>query len=184
MSPKNRNTLIVLGLSLAIIFGVGFGYWKYFGETARQEIAALETDTKNMEKRLEEAKIRAQQLSKIEEEMHGLQIEVAAMERQLPKDRELPNLIRVFSNRAEAFGLTINSFAPDTMSAKGLYDEIPYKVSVSASFHGIGQFLTAMGKGERLFAARDISFQGAPNRSDPTKTVTATFTLVAFKYHE
>ncbi len=116
--------------------------------------------------------------------MAALQIEVAELEKLLPKTRELPSLLRVFTHRAEANGLTLTSFRPARPVAKGLYDEIPYDISVVSSLHGIGHFLTAMGKGDRLFAARNLALTATSSKVDPSKSVNATFTLVAFKYHE
>jgi len=65
-----------------------------------------------------------------------------------------------------------------------LYDEVPYDLAMTSSLHAIGHFLTAMGKGDRLFAARNVTMTASGSKTDPTKTVNATFTLVAFKYHE
>ncbi len=90
----------------------------------------------------------------------------------------------MFTHRAEANGLTLTSLRPSRPVPKGLYDEVPYDISVTSSLHGIGHFLTSMGKGERLFATRNLALTGIASKTDPTKTVNATFTLVAFKYHE
>jgi type IV pilus assembly protein PilO len=128
------------------------------------------------------AKDRAQQLSKMQQEMAGLQVDVAQLEKQLPKDRELPALIRTLIHRAESYGVILGSLSPGKPVSKGLYDEIPYNVSLTASFHSLGHFLTSMGKGDRLFAARNLALSPAAAK-EPSKTVNATFQLIAFKYH-
>jgi Tfp pilus assembly protein PilO len=138
----------------------------------------------DLNQKLTAARARAGQLSKIQAEMAGLQVEVAQLEKQLPKNRELPSLIRVFTHRAEAYGLSLSSFAPGKAVSKGLYDEIPYVVALTTSFHSLARFVTALGKGERLFATRNLALTQASAKTDPSKTVNATFTLVAFKYHE
>ena len=45
--------------------------------------------------------------------------------------------------------------------SKELYDEIPYNVTMTSSFHSLGHFLTALGKGDRLFAARNLALSPA-----------------------
>ncbi len=90
----------------------------------------------------------------------------------------------MFTHRAEANGLQLSSFRPARPVPKGLYDEVPYDITATSSLNGIGHFLTAMGKGERLFAARNLTMTANSSKADPSKTVNATFTLVAFKYHE
>lgn len=184
MTPlKNRN-LVILVAGLVGMIGVWYGAQT---QLIKPIAVQSEQDAKTLSelrRKLDTAKARAGQLNQIQMEMAGLQVEVAQLEKQLPKGRELPSLIRVLTHRAEANGVQINSFSPNKMVAKGLYDEIPYMMNVQTSFHNLGHFLTAMGKGERLFAARNLALTSSSRASDPSKTVGATFTLIAFKYHE
>jgi type IV pilus assembly protein PilO len=183
MPLKNRNLSILVG-SIALVCAVIYIYWSFVYSPLEKTMVVARKNVEDLTDKLVKAKARAGQLAKIQSEMASLQLDVAQLEKQLPKDRELPSLIRVFTHRAEAYGLTLASFAPGKPVPKGLYDEIPYTVSLSASFHSLGHFLTAMGKGERLFAARNLALSPAGQSKDMSKTVNATFTLIAFKYHE
>ena len=183
MPIKNPN--VIIG-SLAVVLAcvVFYTYYNLVYTHLSRAIATESAEVAQLNQRLGEAKAKASQLSKVQAEMAALQIDVAELEKLLPKTRELPSLIRVFTHRAEANGLLLTSFRPSKPVPKGLYDEVPYDISVTASMHGIGHFLTAMGKGERLFAARNLALTGIASKADPSKTVNATFTLIAFKYHE
>jgi Tfp pilus assembly protein PilO len=183
MPLKNHN-LIIGGIATVLIGVVLYTYWSIVYTPLSKAIVTERKTVQDFNQKLTVAKSRASQLSKIQTEMAALQIDVAELEKLLPKTRELPSLLRVFTHRAEANGLQVTSFRPSRPVPKGLYDEIPYEISVTSSLHGIGHFLTAMGKGERLFAARNLALTGNSSKSDPSKTVNATFTLVAFKYHE
>lgn len=183
MPLKNHN-LIIGGLSVVLIGVVFYTYWSHVYTPVSKSIAAERMTVQELNQKLSVAKARASQLAKVQAEMAALQIDVAELEKLLPKTRELPSLIRVFTHRAEANGIVLTSFKPSKPVPKGLYDEVPYDISVTSSLHGIGHFLTAMGKGERLFAARNLALTGIASKADPSKTVNATFTLVAFKYHE
>lgn len=183
MPLKNRNAAI-LGAAVAIICIIFYGYWSLMYSPTKKAIAEQKKVAEELNTKLAGARARAGQLNRIQAEMASLQTDVAELEKLLPRGRELPQLIRVFTHRAEANGLQMSTLTPSKPIAKGLYDEIPYAVSVTASFHGLGHFLTAMGKGDRLFAARNLTFTAASAKSDPSKTVNATFTLIAFKYHE
>jgi len=183
MPLKNHNLIIggVAGILICVIF---YSYWSLLYTPVQKSISAERKNAQELNQKLTVAKARASQLSKVQAEMAALQIEVAELEKLLPKNRELPSLIRVFTHRAEVNGLTLTSFRPSRPVAKGLYDEIPYDISVTSSLHGIGHFLTSMGKGDRLFAARNLAMTATASKTDPSKSVNATFTLVAFKYHE
>ena len=183
MPLKNRNTLIAIGGSLFVMCAIAFIYKSYFYNPVHAEIVQKKKDVADLDARLKVAKERAQQLSRMQQEMASLQVDVAQLEKQLPKDRELPALIRVLTHRAESYGLTLSVVAPQKSISKGVYDEIPYNVTVTSSFHGLGHFLTALGKGERLFAARNLALTPAAiSKTDPSKTINATFQLIAFKY--
>lgn len=183
MPLKNHN-LIIGGLSVVLVGVVLYMYWSLVYTHLSKAISTERTTIAELNQKLTVAKARAGQLSKVQAEMAALQIDVAELEKLLPKTRELPSLIRVFTHRAEANGLTLTSFKPSRPVPKGLYDEVPYDITVTSSLHGIGHFLTSMGKGERLFATRNLALTGSSSKADPAKTVNATFTLVAFKYHE
>src|SRR5438132_3098549 len=155
--PLKSHNLIIGVLAVVLIGVVCYTYWSLVYTPVSKAIATDHKTVEDLNQKLSVAKSRAGQLSKIQAEMATLQIDVAELEKLLPKTRELPSLLRVFTHRAEANGLLLTSFRPSRSVPKGLYDEIPYDISVTSSFHSIGHFLTAMGKGERLFAARNLA---------------------------
>jgi type IV pilus assembly protein PilO len=182
--PLKNNSAILAGISGILVCVIFYTYWSLVYTPTRKVIDSERKTAQELNQKLGIAKSRASQLSKVQAEMASLQIEVAELEKLLPKTRELPSLLRVLTHRAEANGVVLSSFRPQRPVSKGLYDEVPYDISATSSLHGIGRFLTAMGKGERLFAARNLIMGATASKADPSKTVNATFTLVAFKYHE
>src|SRR5437016_1084084 len=147
MPLKNHN-LIIGGLSAVLIGVVFYSYWTLVYTHLSKAISTERASVQELNQKLVVAKERASQLSKVQAEMAALQIDVAELEKLLPKTRELPSLIRVFTHRAEANGLMLTSFRPSKPVAKGLYDEVPYDISVTSSFRGIGRFLMAMAQGD------------------------------------
>jgi type IV pilus assembly protein PilO len=183
MPLRSRNAIIPAVTCTAVFGFTLYAWWTFFYANIHNKIVATQSQIHDLTKRRDAYMARAQQLSQLEAEMASLSVEVAALEKQLPKDRELPSLLRVLTHRAEAYGLILSSLTPGRAVTKGLYDEIPYNISAVSSFHGLGHFLTAMGKGDRLFAARNLALQPGSVKTDPSKTVNATFILVAFQYH-
>src|SRR5690349_8762258 len=146
MPIKDRNTVMAILGSLIIIAGVMFAYNSYFYGPIAKEIKQKQVEVADLKQKLQVAMERAQQLGKMQQEMASLQVDVAQLEKQLPKDRELPALIRVLTHRAESYGITLGNIQPGKPISKGLYEEIPYVMSVTASFHGLGHFLESLGK--------------------------------------
>src|ERR1019366_8214767 len=106
---KNRNNLIMLASTLAIIGVILYVYWTYFYTRVHTDIQKITVQKQDLEKRLGMARDRAQQLERIREEMDGLNLDVVQLEKQLPRGRELPGLLRVFTHRAESFGLLLSN---------------------------------------------------------------------------
>ena len=182
---KNRDTVTAIVRSLLLTIAALYLYTAYVYGPVHREIAADQKGVVDLRQKLDVAKARAQQLTKMQQEMASLQVDVAQLEKQLPKERELPALIRVLIHRAESYGMILSNLAPGNPVPKGLYSEIPYNVSVTASFHTLGHFLTSLGKGDRLFAARNLALSPSnlSKSGDYSKSINATFQLITFKYH-
>lgn len=180
MSPKDKKALIVIGLFAA---GLLYVYIAYVWKPLHRKIQETRAEVAKLEKRLDEAVARSRNLHKLFADVTVLKAEVSELEKQLPTQRELPDLLRLFAQRAQSFGLEVTTFSPGGASAKGLYDEIPYNVTLQSDFHSLGRFMTALGKGKRILALRNLALTGSVNAKDPSKTFTANLTLVAFKFH-
>jgi type IV pilus assembly protein PilO len=183
MSLKDRNNLIALVGALATAIAIFYVYSTWLFKPVRKDITETKAKVAALDQKLAVTRARAQQLGQMQQEMAGLQIELANLEKQLPKDRELPALLRVLSRRAEGYGIVIGTISPQKPVSKGLYDELAYNIAATTSYHALAHFLVEMGKGERLFAARNLTLSAASSKTDPTKTVNATFQLIAFQYH-
>ncbi len=109
MPIKNHN-LVIAGVSVALIGIVFYMYWSLVYTPVSKTIAAERKAALELNQKLAVAKSRAGQLSKVQAEMATLQIDVAELEKLLPKTRELPSLLRVFTHRAEANGLIAQFF--------------------------------------------------------------------------
>src|SRR6185295_14468927 len=118
MPTKNRNLILAVS-SLAIIVAIVYGYWNFVYQPLKMKIDTATQEVATLTSKLAAAEARAGQLHQLQAEMQSLQVDVAQLERQLPKSKELPGLIRVFTHRAESYGLTRATFAPQKAVPKG-----------------------------------------------------------------
>src|ERR1700755_3325269 len=112
MPLKNRNLLIAIFGSLFVTVAILYAYSTYFYGPIHKDIVKEQADIADLKQKIVVAKDRAQQLSKMQQEMASLPIDVAQLEKQLPKDRELPALIRVLTHRAESYGIVLGNLTP------------------------------------------------------------------------
>lgn len=179
---KNQLQAIV-GLFL-IVGLVGYGYWHFFYAPVSKEISTRQATINDLNSRIRNAENRAAQLPQMKKELALLDIEVARLEKQLPKKKEIPGLLRTMTSQSSTYGVSIQTISPGAPINKGVYDEVPYVLSSGGSFHSFIRFLTALGQNQRLFSARNISFTGVNGDQNSNKSVNTNFTLIAFKYHE
>src|SRR5437763_938059 len=100
MPLKNRNLAIAVA-AFGLVGVILYAYYSLVYAPLGKIIEQDQLNVASLNQKLDAARLRAGQLSKIQAEMAGLQVDVAQLEKQLPKDRELPSLIRIFTHRAE-----------------------------------------------------------------------------------
>jgi len=173
-------------IALAIFFvALCFVYYKYLVTPLKLKFNDSLQQRQQTEERLNEMKRRAMELPKLQAEMKLLEEEVSSLEKLLPKDKEIPNLLRIVTKTAQRYQLKIVNFSPVGMSAQANYNEVPFQMTVQGTYHGLAHFLSELGQESRILSARDIVLstgqQTAQKGGDPV-TINASFTLVAYTF--
>jgi type IV pilus assembly protein PilO len=151
---KYRLSLIVL-LGVAIVVAGYFVLLKpQFEERdrvaieqnkAREELARLTVFRDNIEKtRKEYAQVK-------------LDLEEAL--RQMPEEKEIPNLLRQVSAAAQESKTRIKYFAPKAIQAADFYSEVPFEIKYTAPYHSAGYFFDGIRKLERIIHVTSFSLE-------------------------
>jgi len=98
------------------------------------------------EARLEEMKATALELPKLQAEMAVLELEVADLEKRLPKEKEIPELLRTITKTAQRYNLKISNFNPSKIVEQPNYSEVPFEMVVQGNYHSLAYFLTDLGR--------------------------------------
>ena len=168
---------------LVLVFaGMLYVYSKYLiGPLNIKHKQAQETLAQT-EQKLSDMKRRALELPRLQAEMKYLEDEVKGLEKLLPKDKDMPQLIRMITKTAQRFKISVKNITPGSVTAMSNYDEYPFQISLQGSYHSLAHFLSELAQDERILNFRDLSFSGkAPSKEDPD-TINVNFTLVAFTF--
>lgn len=79
-------------------------------------------------------------LSKIEERVAMLDIELDKALQELPNQKELDELLAGISDKAKDSGLEIKLFQPKGEQGKGFYAEVPVNLIVNGTYHEVATF--------------------------------------------
>jgi len=155
MEPKFKVILAVVLLLLpAVIF-----YFAFFSPNTKK-LAGLNKQKSQMETKLRQVKKKAQNRERLRQELNETMAvfdETAAL---LPKEKEIPKLLKDISALGTNAGLDFLSFKPGGDVPKDFYAEIPVSINVNGPYHNLGFFLDQVSKLDRIVSVDNIKLGG------------------------
>jgi type IV pilus assembly protein PilO len=152
---KQQQQLIVVVLMFVI--GGGYFYWNYMLKPTLTQIEEREARYKDLTEKIETAERQARRLPALQLEYATLQQELVTLEKQLPTDKDLPNIIRVLTRQALQENLTFTKLAPKAAVRQEYFEIIPFDIQFSGSLQSLARFLTALGQQDRIFQAQNLT---------------------------
>ncbi|MCL4683273.1 type 4a pilus biogenesis protein PilO [Myxococcota bacterium] len=150
----------------ALVFGV-YGY--VFYQPARQELAAVEQQERDLQRKVSEVRAIVSNLAAFEEELVDLEKKLATALRQLPDSKELPVLLTDISSLGKDSGLEFKLFKPKSEQAKDFYAEVPIEVEFSGAYHDIARFFDKVSGLPRIVNVNRLAMK--PVKADMGLTV-------------
>ncbi|MBS4062089.1 MAG: type 4a pilus biogenesis protein PilO [Bacteroidetes bacterium] len=167
ISRFKKGLLIVLP-SLAIL---AF-FITLFILPALEENAGLEAEIARQKNEINLLHIHSAKLPNLIAENEKLQQRVAELQRQLPEEKEVSDLLKQVSLLGIKSGLHVITWRPKTRivhASKEVY-EIPVDVEMRGSFHDFGQFFSSLTKLGRIVNLNDINIKTNAQKTAKPKT--------------
>ena len=175
----NKKQLQALIIAIPVIAIAGmFSYYKYFVLPLAERHKKLLAEIDGIRSEYEQSVGRAARLPRLEQEILGLNKEIVEMQKKLPKDKDVPGIIRLLSERMRYHGIRWKKLEPWAQSAKEYYIEHSYKIPFTASYHVLAKFMTEVGQMERIFATRLSPLQSETTAKDGTMVTGDLFFLI------
>ncbi|MCX7956472.1 MAG: type 4a pilus biogenesis protein PilO [Endomicrobia bacterium] len=148
---------------IGFIFFV-FVYFNLMLQPVNKEIAEKTRILDEKSKKLQEAIILAESLPLLKQETQFLQVRIADLEKKLPTTTNIPELLRILSKQSQYYNIKIsNIYTKEIDSSAQEYNEIPFSINFTTSYHNLAKFLTSIAQADRIFSAKDliISYSGS-----------------------
>lgn len=175
----NRKQLQALIIALPVIAIAGvFSYYKYFVSPLAVRHKKLLGEIEGIRSEYEQSVGRAARLPRLEQEIRVLNEEIIEMQKKLPKDKDVPGLIRLLSERMRFYGIRWKKLEPGAQSAKEYYIEHSYKIPFSTPYHNLAKFMAEVGQMERIFATRLSPLKSEISAKDGTMVTGDLFFLI------
>jgi type IV pilus assembly protein PilO len=150
--PSQYRWAMIPGILLLL----GVTYWYFLYQPRAEEIARLEERIVQKRRILEEHRRIAAKYDAFKAKVEELESKLRVALVQLPKRREIPDLIRQISDLGVRTGLQISLLRPQPEQPKEFYAEVPITVKVIGPYHAVGQFFDALGRLPRIVSVSNI----------------------------
>ncbi len=155
--PRSKKIMLLAVILLALI-----GVYYYFLYTPeKQDLDALEAKYNTLAKQLQESKDIHRDLEKFEAEVAKLNEELAVVRKQLPDEKEIPELLRNVSSLGKESNLEFILFRPKPEEPQQFYAKVPIDLAVIGHYHDLGIFFDKVSKLPRIINVVDFNMTRA-----------------------
>lgn len=168
--PKQQKIILAV-LAAAGLFMFYSKVYSPIGDKIKESEEAL----KKKKSELVEMQKQSREMKKLEEEMVLLEQQLLIIEGILPKDAELPTLIRTITDTVRKFDMEVEVLRPGGLRTLNYYSILPFGMTLENDYHTFGAFFTEIAKLKRVFSVSNVKFS-----SQGEDKLTASFELLAF----
>lgn len=151
LSPKVKFTIILL---IVLLPAIAF-YFAYF-QPKSKKITALDSKKTTIQKDIAEVKAKIANLPKFKKELKLAEAKFLESAALLPKEKEIPQLLKDISALGRSAGLDFNTFKPLPDVPQDFYAEIPVTINVRGPYHNMGFFFDQVSKLERIVSVTNV----------------------------
>jgi type IV pilus assembly protein PilO len=93
----------------------------------------------------------------------ALKTQLAAQQKSVPDEKEVPTLISQVENESVAAGIEVRRYTPKDTSTKEYYTEVPFEVDVDGPFYAVVNFFDRLQKMERIVSVSHLTMGSLKN---------------------
>ena len=176
LAPRLKVAIVALILLLPIVLF----YFLYYQPKAKT-ITSLNNQTVQLKRQVQEAKAKAANKAEFEEELAEAKQIFEEMAVLLPKDKEIPKLLKDISALGRNAGLDFLTFKPLADIPKDFYAELPVSINVRGPYHNMGFFFDQVSKLERIVSVTNIKMT-SPKKEGGEMLLKSDCKLVTYRF--
>ncbi len=155
--PTSKKMLLLAGI-LFIITGL-YVYTIYL--PAREELVALEQQLNKSAAVLNQSKAVTKDIERFKKQIEGLNEELKDALKQLPNEREIPEILKNISSLGKESNLEFMLFKPKPEDPQQFYAKVPIELTVLGTYHNTGAFFDKVSKLSRIINVVDFTMTRA-----------------------
>ncbi|MCW5588965.1 MAG: type 4a pilus biogenesis protein PilO [Legionellales bacterium] len=173
----------ILAIIFALIIGLGF----YFLNLPQlDQLKQEQRKERELKTELDSKQIKAANVQAYRDQIVEIKKRFGTLLRKLPNKTEVPGLLEDISAAGRTSGLRVINFKPLPEKELGFYAELPIEMTVSGSFHQLGEFVSKLSALDRIVTVHDFRITVPPvDSKDKDKNIQnedLTMVLIAKTY--
>lgn len=177
--PLEPKFKIILAVALLLV-PVAIFYFAFFNPT-NDKLANLEKQKVSLEQKLKRVKEKARNRARLRQELNETIAVFEVTAKLLPKEQEIPQLLKDISALGRNAGLDFLAFKPGQDRPKDFYAEIPVNINVNGPYHNLGLFLDQVSKLDRIVTVDNIKM-GGPNMEAGEMLLASSCSLLTYRF--
>ena len=176
LAPKFKIAAVIFILLLPILIF----YFTSYQPNAKQ-LADLRQQKDTLDKQLAELRLKESDLPKFKRELAEAQKNFDEAAVLLPKEKEIPQLLKDISALGQNAGLDFLTFKPLPDVPQDFYAEIPISINVRGPYHNMGFFFDQVSKLGRIVTVSNINMT-SPVKEKGEMLLNSDCTLVTYRF--
>ncbi|BHH86320.1 type IV pilus inner membrane component PilO [Desulforhopalus sp. 52FAK] len=176
LAPRVKVAIIAVILLLPIVL-----FYFLFYQPKADKITSLDKQTIELKKQVQEAKAKAANKEQFEKELADARVKFEEIAVLLPKDKEIPKLLKDISALGRNAGLDFLTFKPLADVPKDFYAELPVSINVRGPYHNMGFFFDQVSKLERIVSVTNIKMT-SPKKEGGEMLLKSDCKLVTYRF--
>lgn len=173
-----QQKLIAVGAVVAL---VAFATYFLSVDPALSQIADNDARIEQQDAQLLKLQQQAQHRTQFMREVERLKQRLREAEEQLPKQAEIPKLLRDIAYEAQQSGLRLDRFEIQAESQEGDFARVPVTMSVRGSYHEIAVFFDRLAKMPRIVNVTDL-LMTKPELENKKIVVSSSYTATTYRF--
>lgn len=165
--PFYKRFLIVFVVLAAL--SAGFYFFAFLPKL--NEYKALSKKSDELQAEIGQKKSIADNLGRFRAEYDKMQQRLQESLKELPNDKEIPELLTTIAGIAKQNQLDVQKFLPGGEVAKGFYAEVPVALTLTGRYHDVGKFFFDISEMPRIVNVGNIKIKGGGAKGGPIKVV-------------
>jgi type IV pilus assembly protein PilO len=173
-----------LAICIITIGLLGAAFYFLMAAPKIESIKRLQAEYEQTDKKLVQAKNKAAQLERLQNERKMKEAEFRGVMKALPENKEIPSLLTSISQSGQDTGMEFRSFTPGKENNMGFYGEIPVDMDIVGSFHNTVSFFDKVTSLNRIVNIRNIEMSSEAGKDGAQMRIKTKCQAVTYKFVE